>query len=90
MEGDAPSAAEISRFLDAFFQQDHHSMVRVLDAVVGADNYARLGEIGVPTVVICGEKDRVVPPFHSKLLADALSDARLDDRFLEAGPGQWS
>jgi non-heme chloroperoxidase len=77
MEGDTPSPAEISLFLDVFLRQDHHSMVRVLDAVVGADNYARLGEIGLPTVVICGDKDRVVPPFHSTLLVDALSDARL-------------
>jgi len=37
----------------------------------------RLGEIGVPTLVLAGEQDRVVPLASSRLVADRIPGARL-------------
>lgn len=36
-----------------------------------------LGRIQAPTLVLCGERDRVVPPANSKLLAGRIPNARL-------------
>jgi pimeloyl-ACP methyl ester carboxylesterase len=36
-----------------------------------------LGRIDAPTLVVCGEYDRAVPPANSKLLAARIRDARL-------------
>jgi pimeloyl-ACP methyl ester carboxylesterase len=36
-----------------------------------------LGAIQVPTLVICGDKDRVVPPVNSRVLANRIPGARL-------------
>jgi len=38
---------------------------------------ARLKEVNVPTLVIHGETDRLVPPQHARILADAIPNARL-------------
>lgn len=76
LEGDTPSPAEITVFLEVFLRQDHRAVLGILDAFAKEDNYPRLGEIGVPTVVICGSKDKVTPPRHSQRLAAAIPDAR--------------
>lgn len=36
-----------------------------------------LGRIGAPTLVLCGDRDRVVPPANSRLLAARIRNARL-------------
>ena len=36
-----------------------------------------LGAIQVPTLVVCGDKDRVVPPVNSRVLANRIPGARL-------------
>jgi len=38
----------------------------------------RLGEIKVPALVICGAKDRLVPPDHARFLADNIAQSRLE------------
>lgn len=75
--GDAPSPAEVTVLLEMFLRQDHRAMVRLLDACAEEDTYPRLGEIGVPTVVICGSNDKVTPPRHSQHLAAAIPDAQM-------------
>ena len=37
----------------------------------------RLGEIGVPTLVLAGEQDQVVPPASSQVVADRIPSARM-------------
>ena len=37
----------------------------------------RLGEIGVPTLILAGEQDQVVPPASSELVADRIPGARI-------------
>lgn len=42
----------------------------------GIDLETRLNEVIQPVLVISGDNDRIIPPEDSKILADALSDAR--------------
>ncbi|MDE2573385.1 MAG: alpha/beta fold hydrolase, partial [bacterium] len=37
----------------------------------------RLGEIAVPTLVVCGSEDRMTPPKYSAFLCEAITGARL-------------
>jgi len=37
----------------------------------------RLGKIHCPTLVLCGEEDRLTPPKYSHLLRDSIADAAL-------------
>jgi pimeloyl-ACP methyl ester carboxylesterase len=41
------------------------------------DVMARLGEIHAPTIVICGEQDRMTPPKYSELLVSKIPGAQL-------------
>lgn len=42
------------------------------------DVLARLGEISLPTLVVCGADDQMTPPKYSQYLADHLPEARLE------------
>ncbi|WP_437767755.1 alpha/beta hydrolase [Sorangium sp. So ce281] len=77
LAGARPSPAESRVFMDLFRRQDHRQLVPVLRALGQEDRYARLGEIDVPTVVICGRQDRTTPPWHSTRLAAGIPGARL-------------
>jgi len=46
-------------------------------AVFAHDTVDRLGAIRAPTQVITGTVDRLIPPHHSRVLADAIPGARL-------------
>jgi pimeloyl-ACP methyl ester carboxylesterase len=48
-----------------------------LAAALGHDAHARLGEIAAPTLVVHGERDRMVPPANARVLADAIPGAEL-------------
>ena len=63
-------------------------MGRQLQAVVGFDASARLGEIAAPTLVLHGTQDRVVPPANAELLARGIAGARLE-RLDGAGHMFW-
>jgi pimeloyl-ACP methyl ester carboxylesterase len=41
------------------------------------DAMARLGDIAVPTLVLCGADDRMTPPKYSQYLADRIPNAQL-------------
>ena len=57
------------------------------EAVWLADQRERAAAISVPTLVLCGEEDRVTPPGLSRELADLIHGARLE---LIAGVGHLS
>jgi 3-oxoadipate enol-lactonase len=63
-------------------------MGRQLQAVLGFDASARLGEIAAPTLVLHGTEDRVVPPSNGELLAGGIPGARLE-RLEGAGHMFW-
>ena len=46
-------------------------------AVLGWDAWERLGAIRVPTLVVAGDADRLVPPENSRRIAEAIPGARL-------------
>ena len=54
---------------------DHHRIQRM--AAIGHDACGRLHAISVPTLVVHGEQDRLVPPANGRALADAIPGARL-------------
>ncbi len=75
--GDNPSPAMCEAFLDMFRNTDHQPLVPVLEAFSKEDRGDRLGEISIPTIVLCGEKDTTTPPRQSQRLADGIPDAQL-------------
>jgi pimeloyl-ACP methyl ester carboxylesterase len=66
-------------------EMGHEQMAAVLPQVLYGDFAAcdvfdvrdRLGEIAVPSAVVCGIHDRMMPARHSVALRDGLPDARL-------------
>jgi pimeloyl-ACP methyl ester carboxylesterase len=65
--------AEVARYRP----QAPDAYVRQLQAVLGHDAAERLGEIHVPTLVIHGEADPLMPPDNGRYLAAHIPDARL-------------
>ena len=63
-----PSSAVIRVFLEVFAGQDHSQLIPILRDIDETSYYDRLGEIEVPTAVICGKKDGTTPPWHSEQL----------------------
>lgn len=78
LAGDHPSPAEIRVFLDGFISQNHRRLLPILRAMADEDLYPRLPEVRVPTIVVCGLKDRTTPPWHSRALAAAIPGAELE------------
>jgi pimeloyl-ACP methyl ester carboxylesterase len=54
-----------------------HGYMRQVEAIMGHDTYERLPEIKVPTLVIAGDADRLVPVENSRLLASRIPRAEL-------------
>jgi 3-oxoadipate enol-lactonase len=60
-------------------------IVRQIEAVVGHETEARLASIRVPTLVLSGDRDRLVPVENSRRLAALIPGARMVE-FPGAGP----
>jgi pimeloyl-ACP methyl ester carboxylesterase len=54
-----------------------HGMVRQMQAIQGHDTYARLSLISMPTLVVTGKEDDLVPPENSLTLAQRIPNADL-------------
>ncbi|MCS6926602.1 MAG: alpha/beta hydrolase [Candidatus Binatia bacterium] len=54
-----------------------HGMVRQMQAIQGHDTYDRLPQITVPTLVVTGKEDGLVPPENSITLARRIPNADL-------------
>ena len=54
-----------------------HGMVSQMAALQGHDTYARLPQISVPTLVITGKEDGLVPPENSLILSQQIPNAEL-------------
>ena len=74
--GEAPSPAATRTFVADFLTQDHAQLLPALTALVETSQYDRLSEITLPTVVICGRKDKTTPPWHSETLGREIPGAR--------------
>ena len=75
--GERPSPAMVQAFLDTVVPQHDRSLLPLFEAFVAEDGYDRLTEIDLPTVVICGRRDRAAPPRHSQRLAEGIPGARM-------------
>lgn len=77
--GTRPSPAMVRVFTEGFAQHvdQHGPHLDIVRAFSREDRYPRLGEIGVPTVVMVGAADRTTPPNHSRRMADGIPGARL-------------
>jgi len=64
--GASPAACRV--FLEEFTSQDHQQLLPLLERLATTGYYDRLGAIGVPTVVICGEQDSTTPRWHSEAM----------------------
>jgi non-heme chloroperoxidase len=53
------------------------AMADLLVSLVGFDVRARLGEIRLPTRIVAGSRDLLLPLFHARRMADAIPDAGL-------------
>ncbi|MFQ5977772.1 MAG: alpha/beta fold hydrolase [Candidatus Heimdallarchaeota archaeon] len=56
--------------------QSSEAYERQMDAYVKHDTLSRLGEVKAPTLVVCGERDRLTPPWVCRRVADAIPGAR--------------
>lgn len=74
--GDDVSPAMVQVFLETFRKADHRPLVPILEAFGTEDRGDRLGEITVPTIVLCGSKDQTTPPWQSERLADGIPGAQ--------------
>jgi len=72
------------RVLGHPYPQSADSFVRQAEAVLQHDSLDRLGAIRVPTHVMVGDEDILVPPRHSRILAERIAGARLTE-ISEAG-----
>lgn len=54
-----------------------HGFRRQAEAIAGHDTYDRLPRIKVPTLVITGDSDRLIPPENSRILASRIPGAEL-------------
>lgn len=74
--GPGASPAICRAFLEEFAAQDHQQLLPLLERMARSGYYDRLGEIDVPTVVICGERDSTTPRWHSEAMGRDIRGAR--------------
>jgi non-heme chloroperoxidase len=74
--GETISPAAIRLFNELFAAQRHDTLIPIIEALANESYYDRLGDIAVPTVVICGEKDQTTPRWHSEQLGKRIPNAR--------------
>lgn len=72
------TTAELLAFAKAEVAQTPAFVARQAIASLNrSDSRARLGEIGMPTLVVVGKEDTITPPNESVILADGIPDSRL-------------
>ena len=54
-----------------------HGYTRQSEAILGHDTYERLPDIKVPTLVIAGDADRIIPVENSRILASRIPNAEV-------------
>lgn len=74
--GPDPSPAACRVFLDLFTSRDHQPLVPLLERLAYTGFYDRLGEIAVPTVIVCGEEDSTTPRWHAEEMGRLIPNSR--------------
>ncbi len=73
--GDVAEPRFLAKAVD-IFRRAGEGTLPILKAQVSESYYQRLGEIPVPAIVICGERDRTCPRFHSERLGAEIAGSR--------------
>ncbi len=66
-----------AQVLDMVAKADRRSMLRLYRRLALVDLRPRLGEVGVPTLVVGGSRDWLAPPAHQRTFAAGIPGARL-------------
>jgi 3-oxoadipate enol-lactonase len=74
----AQKAGTVARFRRRLVTTDATGYVGCCEAVGKVDTTSRLGQIGVPTLVIAGELDQGTPVAMAQVLAEGIPGARLE------------
>ena len=84
----ATGPPEAARFVDRIVANDRAAIYRATQALLDRhDIVHRLGEVRVPTLVLCGSEDAATPLERSREIAAAIPGARLE---IVAGAGHLS
>jgi 3-oxoadipate enol-lactonase len=85
LHGRVPESAAVAAFVaDRIWETDQGVMAARLRALEGFDVGDRLWRIDVPTLVLAGTRDVVVPPGRQRALAESIAGARFET-IAEAG-----
>jgi 3-oxoadipate enol-lactonase/4-carboxymuconolactone decarboxylase len=74
----ARDPALVARLRAMLIETDAESYAQCCEAIAGLDLRADLARIAAPTLVVAGEDDPASPPPHSRTIADAIANARLE------------
>lgn len=72
-----PDQAAVRRTVDIVRAMHPDNLVALLPELVGFDERAAFEDLGVPTVVVVGDRDRLTPPRYAEALAETLPGSRL-------------
>ena len=73
--GPGPDEAMIEATRQILLRQNVLAALPVLEAMIRENHYGRLGEIRLPTKVLCGTHDRTCPRWHSERLGREIPTA---------------
>ncbi len=76
MFGDVADSRFVTETAEQLRRADIEATLPILEAQIAESYYDRLGEIRVGAIVICGERDRTCPRFHSERLGTQIRGAR--------------
>jgi pimeloyl-ACP methyl ester carboxylesterase len=72
-----PEAVELYVAITSKYPTPIHGYACQAQAMMGHDTYERLPQIAVPTLVIAGSADRLIPAENSRILASRIQNAEL-------------
>lgn len=76
--GAGPTALDLELTRSLISAMSPRAMADLLVSLVGFDVRARLGEIRLPTRIVVGSRDLLLPPFHARRMAAGIPHALLD------------
>jgi 3-oxoadipate enol-lactonase len=76
--GSKPPLSKVKALNEMHRASPPETLVEASRALERHELHDRLGEIGIPTLVIASDKDGILPPAFSERIADGIPGARLE------------
>jgi pimeloyl-ACP methyl ester carboxylesterase len=76
--GREPYPSEVELVRQMLRDCPHRTRIEAPRSLIGIDLSPELGEVTVPTLVVCGTADAITPPFHSRQIHAAVPGSRLE------------